>query len=200
MSALPSLSTVLSLLSLFTTVFALARVGAAAFTANQNHHQFPQSSSHPVLQLHHFDQKQQHQQHQQQLQLQQQQRQLSLAQVVRFSIGGKADRDKQREFGGTLGGGVAYGHGGGVGVGVGGHEQLIRMPPSSDGTLTRKSATTTATGMLFRPPSPFPGQPLSMAKLIMLRHNQRRPRSPPARRPPGLPSLPSARSRLVEEV
>ena len=156
MSALPSLSTVLSLLSLFTTVFALARVGAAAFTANQNHHQFPQSSSHPVLQLHHFDQKQQHQQ-QQQLQLQQQQqqqqRQLSLAQVVRFSIGGKADRDKQREFGGTLGGGVAYGHGGGVGVGVGsgGHEQLIRMPPSSDGTLTRKSATTAATGMLFRP-------------------------------------------------
>ena len=146
MSALPSLSTVRSLLSLFTTVFALARVGAAAFTANQNHHQFPQSSSHPVLQLHHFDQKQQ------QLQQQQQQRQLSLAQVVRFSIGGKADRDKQREFGGTLGG-VAYGHGGGVGVGVGsgGHEQLIRMPPSSDGTLTRKSATTAATGMLFRP-------------------------------------------------
>ena len=75
-----------------------------------------------------------------------------MAQVVRFSIGGKADRDKQREFGGTLGG-VAYGHGGGVGVGVGsgGHEQLIRMPPSSDGTLTRKSATTAATGMLFRP-------------------------------------------------
>ena len=143
MSALPSLSTVLSLLSLFTTVFALARVGAAAFTANQNHNQFPQSSSHPVLQLHHFDQKQQ------QLQQQQQQRQLSLAQVVRFSIGGKADRDKQREFGGTLGGGVAYGHSGGVGVG--GHEQLIRMPPSSDGTLTRKSATTAATGMLFRP-------------------------------------------------
>ena len=151
MSALPSLSTVLSLLSLFTTVFALARVGAAAFTANQNHNQFPQSSSHPVLQLHHFDQKQQ--QHQQLQQQQQQQRQLSLAQVVRFSIGGKADRDKQREFGGTLGGGVAYGHGGGVGVGVGsgGHEQLIRMPPSNDGTLTRKSATTAATGMLFRP-------------------------------------------------
>ena len=33
-----------------------------------------------------------------------------------------------------------------------------------------------------------------------LEQNQRRPRSPPARRPPGLPSLPSARSRLVEEV
>ncbi|PAV18249.1 hypothetical protein PNOK_0673500 [Pyrrhoderma noxium] len=154
-------------------------------------------SSHPVLQLHHFDQKQQqHQQQQlqhqqQQLQHQQQRQQLSLAQVVS---------------------GVDYAHGnGGCGDGVGvGHEQLIHMPPSSDGTLTRKSATTVATGMLFRPPSPFPGQPLSMAKLIMLRHelmfflfsnleqNQRRPQSPPARR--GLPSLPSARSRLVEEV
>ena len=77
---------------------------------------------------------------------------MSLAQDVRFSIGGKADRDKQREFDGTLGG-VDYAHGnGGCGDGVGvGHEQLIHMPPSSDGTLTRKSATTAATGMLFRP-------------------------------------------------
>lgn len=36
MSAVPSLSTILSLLSFLTTVFALARVGAAAFSAN-NH-------------------------------------------------------------------------------------------------------------------------------------------------------------------
>ena len=40
MSVLPSISTVLSLISFLTTVFALARVGAAAFSANQQHPQF----------------------------------------------------------------------------------------------------------------------------------------------------------------
>ena len=43
MSVIPSLSTVLSLLSFLTTVFVLARVGAAAFSANNSRHN-PNSS------------------------------------------------------------------------------------------------------------------------------------------------------------
>ncbi|KAH8112910.1 hypothetical protein DFH11DRAFT_1728247 [Phellopilus nigrolimitatus] len=160
MSAIPSLSTMLSLLSLFTTVFALARVGAAAFSANQTHAQVLQ---HPPLHLAGAGG-------------------MSLAQAVRCGVAAERGKDGLK---GADGVGVAAGY-------VGGHE-LVRMPWSS---VHRQ-------GLVFSPPSPFPDKqrPLSMAKLIMSRHNQRRPsRPPPTRRPPGLAPSPSPRSQLTEEV
>ncbi|KAI5120530.1 hypothetical protein M0805_004538 [Coniferiporia weirii] len=159
MSTLPSVSTVLSLLSFLATVFALARVGAAAFSANQstNTAQVPR---HVHLQL-------------------DGPHSMSLSQAIRFGVG--AEREKEKN---TMG--VGY---------VGGHE-LVRMPSTNWSSVRRP-------GLLFRPPSPFPDQqkPLSMAKLIMSRHNHRKAsRSIPTRRPPGLPILSSSRSRLIEEV
>lgn len=71
------------------------------------------------------------------------------------------------------------------------------MPSSSvNGHNPRKFGT------LFRIPSTPPDEPMSMAKLIMMKHHldEKRSRSQTGRRPPGLPSLPSSRSRLVEEV
>jgi len=78
---------------------------------------------------------------------------------------------------------------------LGGHE-LVRMPVNW--SSVRKPA------FLLRPSSPIDNfrkpKPLSMAKLIMSRHSQRRPRSPPPRRPPGLSSIHTSHSPLVDEV
>lgn len=192
MSIIPSLSTLLSLLSFLTTVFVLARVGAAAFSANvgQPQDSDPSSSVTPskAAQLLQF-----------QLGRPASGREIStgmslLQAAIRFgSASAKDEKERERlirDNNSERERGMMMGY-------IGGHE-LVRMPASTWTGVRRP-------GLLFRPPSPFPDQtkPLSMAKLIMSRHqNQRRTNRPPPplRRPPGLPPTPPSRSRLVEEV
>lgn len=107
MSVVPSLSTVLSLLSFLTTVFALARVGAAAFSANQNQHEhqaqrpWPYAkAAQPAASL-------------LQLQLGGPGSSMSLAQAVRLGVAAEGEKEK----------GVGY---------IGGHD-LVRWTGNAGG-------------------------------------------------------------------
>ncbi|KAL5514588.1 hypothetical protein ACEPAG_1904 [Sanghuangporus baumii] len=213
MGVIPSLNTILSLLSFLTVIFALARVGAAAFSANQAQEDSASGSeaNSPGEKTHHRSWQLSRAvaapaAHLLQLQLTGGVTESGgmpspfarfgpstpsndLLQAIRYGLSGGVPKQgmRDKEKGKDTERMVEY---------IGGHE-LVRMPAST-WTGARRP------GILFRPPSPFPDQtkPLSMAKLIMSRHqNQRRTnRPPPVRRPPGLPAQPTSRSRLVEEV
>lgn len=166
MSVVPSLSTVLSLLSFLTTVFALARVGAAAFSANQHQHQAQRpwpyaKAAQPAANL-------------LQLQLGGPGSSMSLAQAIRLGVAAEGEKEK----------GVGY---------IGGHD-LVRWTGNAAGARrpsllfrpresSRISLPVLASCNYLTTPfyylecnydtaSPFPdhAKPLSMAKLIMSRH------------------------------
>ena len=125
MSLIPSLSTALSVLCFLTTIVALARVGAAAFSANQgpNRSQFEKPHAQQVM----FDLQQLADQP------------LSLAQMIKLSLGRLQDAGRDSEKGRT----VEY---------VGGAE-LVRMPASSWNGARRPALLFRSRELIFFSPS-----------------------------------------------